>query len=115
MTTQKQGFVNIMTIQRLFLASLLLASKYFDDLFYNNKFYAKVGGIPCSELNDLEREFLTRCGFSLSISPEEFLLFSHVLFDSSSSVCHMKGGRDSLAFFSISPVSPRPTFEGRVS
>ena len=35
-----------------------LASKFFDDVYYNNAFYARVGGISNSEVNSLEMELL---------------------------------------------------------
>uniref|UniRef100_A0A7S4PH37 Cyclin n=1 Tax=Paramoeba aestuarina TaxID=180227 RepID=A0A7S4PH37_9EUKA len=110
MSSQKLGFINPMTIHRLFLASLLLAAKYYDDLYFNNKFYARVGGISCKELNALELEFLIRTEFSLGISKEEFLKFSHVL---SSSPCHSKTASD--PFFSVSPVTARPFFDTKAS
>lgn len=76
---QEKPFVNCMTIHRLFITSVLIAAKYCDDIFFDNKFYATVGGIPCTELNALELEFLVRSKFSLAISNDEFQKFSYVL------------------------------------
>jgi hypothetical protein len=36
----------------------MMAAKYYDDRYYNNEYYAKVGGISNNEINSLEREFL---------------------------------------------------------
>ena len=38
--------------------SCLISAKFFDDEFYNNAFYAKLGGVPAWEMNALELEFL---------------------------------------------------------
>ena len=42
-----------------------LASKFFDDVYYNNAYYARVGGISNSEVNSLEMEMLRMISFSL--------------------------------------------------
>jgi hypothetical protein len=34
--------------------SVMLAAKFFDDQYFNNAYYAKVGGVPCNEMNLLE-------------------------------------------------------------
>jgi hypothetical protein len=41
-------------------------------LFFNNAFYARLGGITTSEMNILELEFLQLIGFTLKVSPEVF-------------------------------------------
>ncbi|CAE6502037.1 unnamed protein product [Rhizoctonia solani] len=45
-------------IHRLLIAGVTVASKFFSDVFYTNSRYAKVGGLPQSELNQLELQFL---------------------------------------------------------
>eukprot|EP00753_Platysulcus_tardus_P012570 PLAT3435.2.p1 GENE.PLAT3435.2~~PLAT3435.2.p1 ORF type:complete len:264 (-),score=83.05 PLAT3435.2:32-823(-) len=59
--------VNSLTVHRVLLTSILLGAKYFDDQFYNNQYYAKIGGLPCEELNNLELEFLFMTNFSLHV------------------------------------------------
>jgi hypothetical protein len=59
-------------IHRVIITAVMLAAKFFDDHYYNNAYYARVGGLPCSEINALELEMLFSCGFSLHISSEEF-------------------------------------------
>jgi len=34
--------------------SVMLAAKFFDDQYFNNAYYAKVGGVPANEMNTLE-------------------------------------------------------------
>jgi len=52
--------------------SVMLAAKFFDDQYYNNKYYAKVGGITPSEMNTLEVEFLFMAKFSLFVSSDTY-------------------------------------------
>jgi len=61
---------------RLLITSVLVASKFFDDTFYNNSYYSRVGGITCAELNALELEFLFLINFNLSVSPDMFNCYS---------------------------------------
>ena len=61
-----------LNIHRLMITGIVCASKFFSDLFYTNKRYAKVGGLSLPELNDLERQFLTLAGFKLAVTQEEF-------------------------------------------
>lgn len=53
----------------------MLAAKFFDDYFYNNAFYAKLGGVAPMEMNSLELEFLQLLNFSLFVSPEVYLKY----------------------------------------
>jgi len=54
------------------ITAVLLAAKFFDDAYYNNAYYAKVGGVLVSEMNSLEVEFLFRINFSLRVLPDVF-------------------------------------------
>ena len=46
----------------------MLAAKFLDDHYYNNAYYAKIGGIQKSEINLLEIEFVRRIDFNLNVS-----------------------------------------------
>lgn len=59
-----------LNVHRVVITSVLLAAKFFDDAYYNNAYYAKVGGVLVSEMNSLEVEFLFRINFSLHVSPD---------------------------------------------
>ena len=61
-----------LNIHRVIVTSVTLAAKFFDDAFYNNAYYAKIGGIPVRELNSLELEFLFLVNFSLHVTPLDF-------------------------------------------
>jgi len=70
---QKHNFVlTELNVHRVVITSILLAAKFFDDAYYNNAYYAKVGGVLVSEMNGLEVEFLFRINFSLHVKPDEF-------------------------------------------
>ncbi|KAI8088873.1 cyclin-domain-containing protein [Halteromyces radiatus] len=58
-------------IHRLVICGVMIASKFFSDVFYTNTRYAKVGGLPVKELNLLELEFLRMNDFTLNIQVEE--------------------------------------------
>ncbi|KAG6806138.1 Exocyst complex component S3, partial [Tephrocybe sp. NHM501043] len=45
--------------------------KFFSNVFYTNSRYAKVGGLPLTELNQLELQFLLLNDFRLVISSAE--------------------------------------------
>lgn len=64
--------VTELNVHRLFITSIVAASKYSNDFFLKNSFYAKVGGISASELNDLELEFLFRTHFDLFVHEDTF-------------------------------------------
>jgi hypothetical protein len=100
---ENQGavFVNPRTIHRLFITSVLVAAKYSDDIYFNNKYYARVGGISGSEMNALELEFLFRLKFDCNSTAEEFSEFSHVLYEPEA--CVPEVDIDSLATYSVSP------------
>jgi hypothetical protein len=64
--------VTALNVHRIFLASILLSAKFLDDIYYNNSFYAKLGGISLQELNALELEFLRLTRFDLNVSEEQY-------------------------------------------
>ena len=60
---------------RLFLSAMVLAVKFYDDDHFQNKYYAKVGGVTLEELGILEVAFLDLLGWSdLMVCPEEYTL-----------------------------------------
>jgi hypothetical protein len=61
-----------LNVHRVVITSVMLAAKFFDDAYYNNAYYAKVGGVLVSEMNGLEVDFLFRINFSLHVTLEVF-------------------------------------------
>ncbi|PFH32443.1 hypothetical protein BESB_017610 [Besnoitia besnoiti] len=70
---RRAGFtLNKLNVHRLFITALTVASKFFDDIYYSNSFYAKVGGLSLKELNRLEVTFIILLDFRLHVLPHEF-------------------------------------------
>jgi hypothetical protein len=59
--------LTIRNVHRLFMISVVVTSKFLDDLFYTNRYLATVAGLPSLELNRLEVQFLLKTRFSLVI------------------------------------------------
>lgn len=76
MSIGSTNIVNPFTIHRLFFVATVLAIKFYCDNFYNNTYYAQVGGIPVEELNELEINFLKTIDFNLDIPREEWIQYS---------------------------------------
>jgi hypothetical protein len=66
------GFVNHITASRTFVAAVIIASKYFDDIAYTNSTYAKIIGMSKCELFSLETEMIRRLDFSCSFTVAQF-------------------------------------------
>ena len=64
--------VNSLNVHRLLITSIMLAAKHFDDHYYNNEYYAKIGGVSTNELNILEVELLFMLNFNLFVTPDQF-------------------------------------------
>jgi len=64
--------LNSLSVHRMLITSVMLATKFFDDETFNNLYYAKVGGLQVSELNQLEEKFLSLIDFSLTIQSDLF-------------------------------------------
>ncbi|XP_014516152.1 cyclin-U4-1 [Vigna radiata var. radiata] len=72
--TQRQPSlpINSFNVHRLLITSVMVAAKFMDDMYYNNAYYAKVGGISKREMNVLELDFLFGLGFHMNVSPGSF-------------------------------------------
>ncbi|KAI8145079.1 cyclin-domain-containing protein [Fennellomyces sp. T-0311] len=63
--------IDSFNIHRLVISGIMVASKFFSDIFFTNTRYAKVGGLPVAELNALELEFLNLNDYNLNVPIEE--------------------------------------------
>lgn len=70
--THSDFILNSLSVHRVLITSVMLATKFFDDETFNNLYYARVGGLQVSELNQLEQKFLLLIDFSLTIQAEVF-------------------------------------------
>jgi len=64
--------VSILNVHRLLITSVMLAAKFFDDVYYSNCFYGRVGGVCTKEVNVLEAHFLSLLDFNLFVAPREY-------------------------------------------
>ena len=64
--------VNSYNVYKILFSSLIMAIKYNEDEFYDNKFYAKVGGLSLIEMKNLEINYLSLIDFKLYISEKVF-------------------------------------------
>ena len=64
--------INSYNVYKILFSSLIIAIKYNEDEYYDNKFYAKVGGLTLKEMNNLEINYLSLIDFKLYISEEVF-------------------------------------------
>jgi len=77
---QKNSLVlSSLNVHRIVITAVMIAAKFFDDQYFNNAYYAKVGGMPCAEVNSLELEFLFSIKFSLHVSTEVYGKYFEVL------------------------------------
>lgn len=93
-----------LNVHRVVITSVLLAAKFFDDAYYNNAYYAKVGGVLISEINGLEVDFLFRINFSLHVNPDEFDKYRCELLSHSAVISSPMPGVE--AYHSPAQVSP---------
>uniref|UniRef100_A0A7S2X8Q9 Cyclin n=1 Tax=Lotharella oceanica TaxID=641309 RepID=A0A7S2X8Q9_9EUKA len=64
--------LSLLTIHRLVLTAITVASKFMDDHYHSNATLARIGGTSGKELNQLELEFVFSLRFELHVSPECF-------------------------------------------
>ncbi|GAB0494569.1 hypothetical protein MMPV_005863 [Pyropia vietnamensis] len=64
--------VTSMTVHRLLLTALVVAAKFYDDVFYDSHYYSRVGGITVAEANTLELEFLCGLDWGLIVDSDEY-------------------------------------------
>lgn len=64
--------ITSLNVHRLLITSVMVAAKFVDDAFFNNAYYARVGGVSTSELNRLEMKFLFGLDFQLHVTVQTF-------------------------------------------
>jgi hypothetical protein len=78
-STGRTFVIDSYNVHRLVIAGVTVASKFFSDVFYTNSRYAKVGGLPQAELNQLELQFLLLNDFRLTVAPAEMQRYGEQL------------------------------------
>ena len=69
-----------LTCHRFIITSITVASKGLCDAFCPNALYARVGGIPVTELNVLERAFLAMIEWRLMVSLSAHTISPHYVY-----------------------------------
>ncbi|WCJ43160.1 Cyclin family protein [Euphorbia peplus] len=94
-----------LNVHRLLITSIMLAAKFLDDEYYNNGYYAKVGGVSTTEMNRMEMNFLFNLDFRLHVTLEEFTNYCFHLQRES-------GGDHHIHAWPPRPTSQKPSFAG---
>lgn len=74
----------------------MIAIKFNEDDFYENSFYAKVGGVDLLELNSLEQYFLESLEYKLYLHADIYHNYQRFILDDISSQKEMDSSFDSL-------------------
>lgn len=69
---QTDSYLTSLNVHRLLVTSVMVATKFFDDAFFNNAYYARVAGVSTSEMNRLEMALLFSLDFRLQVNVETF-------------------------------------------
>jgi len=72
--------VNSLNVHRLIITSIMLGAKFFDDQYFNNTYFGKIGGVSCKEINQLEIEFLFMINFNLFVQTDIYKTYNVRLF-----------------------------------
>ncbi|GMJ01140.1 cyclin p1;1 [Hibiscus trionum] len=83
---QTEVHLTSLNVHRLLITSVLVATKFIDDAFFNNAYYARVGGVTTAELNSLEMSFLFSLDFRLQVTVNTFQRYCSQLQKESSDV-----------------------------
>jgi hypothetical protein len=60
---------------------MLLAIKYNEDDYYSNQYYARVGGVSLTELNELEYNLLILLEFDIFVDDDIYTKYENQLKD----------------------------------
>ena len=66
-------------VYRVVLCIVLLTSKFYNDIYYQNKYIAEEGGVPLEELNLLEYHFLETIDWELNVNQDQLVPVDRVL------------------------------------
>lgn len=75
--------INSLTVHRFLITAATVAAKGLSDSFWTNPTYARIGGIPVSELATLELEFLQKVQWKIVPKPETLVDYYNSLVDRS--------------------------------
>jgi len=77
--TNSNFLVNSLNVHRIIITSVMVGAKFFDDQYFNNTHFAKVGGISVKEMNLLEIEFLFMINLHLFVETDVYKAYNERL------------------------------------
>lgn len=85
-----RAILTSLNVHRLLITSIMVAAKFIDDAFFNNAYYARVGGISTYELNKLEMKFLFGLEFRLHVCVNTFDKYCSLLLKEGNAELHIE-------------------------
>ncbi len=73
--------VNSLNVYRIIFSSFVIAIKYNEEKYFDNKFFSKLAGMSLTEMNLLESIYLNLIDYKLYISDEEFVIYYENIHD----------------------------------
>lgn len=70
--SQPEFSLNRLNAHKMILASVLLATKFQDDFYYDNKAFEFAGGVNAIHLHQLELELFQRLDYNLFVTEEDY-------------------------------------------
>lgn len=70
---------SILCSRRIFLASIMVSSKFLQDRTFSNRAWSKISGLNVRELSIVERRLLTALDFDLNVREQDWSLWTHYL------------------------------------
>ncbi|KAF9669969.1 hypothetical protein SADUNF_Sadunf13G0019800 [Salix dunnii] len=67
------AYLTSLNAHRLLITSVMVAAKFLDDVYYDNAYYARIGGVSTAEMNRMEMKFLFSLDFRLHVTAEAFM------------------------------------------
>jgi hypothetical protein len=73
--------INSFNVYRIIFSSFVIAIKYNEEKYFDNKFFSKLAGMSLTEMNLLESIYLNLIDYKLYISDEEFFIYCENIHD----------------------------------
>lgn len=72
-------FLTNYNVHRILFTAIIMAIKYNEDAYYDNKYYSEISGLNLNELKVLESNFIQLCDFNLFVHDDIFENYSTYL------------------------------------
>lgn len=73
MSQRKSEFrITSYNVHRVLMIAMLVSTKFFEDIPFQNSYWSRVAGVSLEELNKLEASFCATIDFDLNVSPSDF-------------------------------------------